>query len=306
MRSTAPRRGRDGHPRPRRSPPPKERKSRKRASGSSTPPVPRWPTSRRSSGNMRAGRLYGPDRRGLGTPGGERPAGICGRGGDRHRRPRGCGRLPALPKVCVVAQTTQSLEDYAAIVRRVKERFPEAVIFDTICDSTEKRGRPRSRRLPPERTPSSSSAAGTAPTPGALRNSRNFRGNPPSTSRPPMNSPAIDIEPYRAHRRLRRGLDPQLDHRPGGGPSDRPPGKEGGTPPASLQDLGLCRPHGYLLRRGRGLPLVCRHAPPGAAGEPPPHPDRLPLRLRHARPQPFHQPEGQQHQFLSRGVLSPP
>ncbi len=48
-------------------------------------------------------------------------------------------RLPALPKVCVVAQTTQSLEDYAAIVRRVKERFPEAVIFDTICDSTETR-----------------------------------------------------------------------------------------------------------------------------------------------------------------------
>jgi len=47
--------------------------------------------------------------------------------------------LPALTKVCVVAQTTQSLEEYAAIVRRVKERFPEAVIFDTICDSTEKR-----------------------------------------------------------------------------------------------------------------------------------------------------------------------
>ncbi len=47
--------------------------------------------------------------------------------------------LPALTKVCVVAQTTQSLEEYAAIVRRVKERFPEAVIFETICDSTEKR-----------------------------------------------------------------------------------------------------------------------------------------------------------------------
>ncbi|MFZ4437869.1 MAG: 4-hydroxy-3-methylbut-2-enyl diphosphate reductase [Syntrophales bacterium] len=47
--------------------------------------------------------------------------------------------LPPLTKVCVVAQTTQSLEEYAAIVRRVKERFPEAEIFDTICDSTEKR-----------------------------------------------------------------------------------------------------------------------------------------------------------------------
>ncbi len=47
--------------------------------------------------------------------------------------------LRPLTKVCVVAQTTQSLEEYAAIVRRVKERFPEAEIFDTICDSTEKR-----------------------------------------------------------------------------------------------------------------------------------------------------------------------
>jgi len=47
--------------------------------------------------------------------------------------------LPDLAKVCVVAQTTQSLEDYAAIVRRVRERFPDAVVFDTICDSTETR-----------------------------------------------------------------------------------------------------------------------------------------------------------------------
>ncbi len=47
--------------------------------------------------------------------------------------------LPDLPKVCVVAQTTQSLEEYAAIVGRVRERFPAAVVFDTICDSTEKR-----------------------------------------------------------------------------------------------------------------------------------------------------------------------
>lgn len=47
--------------------------------------------------------------------------------------------LPELEKVCVVAQTTQSLEEYAAIVGRVRERFPGAVVFDTICDSTEKR-----------------------------------------------------------------------------------------------------------------------------------------------------------------------
>jgi 4-hydroxy-3-methylbut-2-enyl diphosphate reductase len=47
--------------------------------------------------------------------------------------------LPPLSKVCVVAQTTQSLEEYAAIVRQVKARFPDAVVFDTICDSTETR-----------------------------------------------------------------------------------------------------------------------------------------------------------------------
>ena len=42
-------------------------------------------------------------------------------------------------KVCVVAQTTQSLSFYNSLVKKVKERFPAAVIFDTICDSTEKR-----------------------------------------------------------------------------------------------------------------------------------------------------------------------
>jgi 4-hydroxy-3-methylbut-2-enyl diphosphate reductase len=47
--------------------------------------------------------------------------------------------LPEGGKVCMVAQTTQSLEEYAAICDRVRQRFPEAVICDTICDSTEKR-----------------------------------------------------------------------------------------------------------------------------------------------------------------------
>ena len=47
--------------------------------------------------------------------------------------------LPNLTKACVVAQTTQNLDEYAAIVRRIRERFPAAIVFDTICDSTEKR-----------------------------------------------------------------------------------------------------------------------------------------------------------------------
>lgn len=48
-------------------------------------------------------------------------------------------RLPAMEKVCVVAQTTQSLDEYRIIVEKIRERVPETVVFDTICDSTEKR-----------------------------------------------------------------------------------------------------------------------------------------------------------------------
>lgn len=47
--------------------------------------------------------------------------------------------LPTLEHVCVVAQTTQNSEDYAAIIDRVRARFPDVVVFNTICDSTEKR-----------------------------------------------------------------------------------------------------------------------------------------------------------------------
>jgi len=47
--------------------------------------------------------------------------------------------LPPMEKICVVAQTTQSTEDFADIVDRIKEKFPQMVVFDTICDSTEKR-----------------------------------------------------------------------------------------------------------------------------------------------------------------------
>ena len=47
--------------------------------------------------------------------------------------------LPQLDKVCAVAQTTQSTDEFIDIAERIKARFPDAVIFDTICDSTEKR-----------------------------------------------------------------------------------------------------------------------------------------------------------------------
>jgi 4-hydroxy-3-methylbut-2-enyl diphosphate reductase len=42
-------------------------------------------------------------------------------------------------KLCVVAQTTQSKDEYAIISRIIADRCPGALIFDTICDSTERR-----------------------------------------------------------------------------------------------------------------------------------------------------------------------
>jgi 4-hydroxy-3-methylbut-2-enyl diphosphate reductase len=53
--------------------------------------------------------------------------------------PEDIDKLPPYQKVCVVAQTTQSLHLYNSVVNKVKEKFPAAVIFDTICDSTEQR-----------------------------------------------------------------------------------------------------------------------------------------------------------------------
>jgi 4-hydroxy-3-methylbut-2-enyl diphosphate reductase len=47
--------------------------------------------------------------------------------------------LPHLEKVCVVAQTTQALDEYNEIIFRIKSRYPDAVVFNTICSSTEQR-----------------------------------------------------------------------------------------------------------------------------------------------------------------------
>jgi 4-hydroxy-3-methylbut-2-enyl diphosphate reductase len=48
-------------------------------------------------------------------------------------------RLPFTDKVCVVAQTTQSMDEFIDIVDRIKAKFSDTVVFNTICDSTEKR-----------------------------------------------------------------------------------------------------------------------------------------------------------------------
>ncbi len=48
-------------------------------------------------------------------------------------------KLPPLDLVCVVAQTTQSLDDYNKIIEKIKGRFPSTIVFNTICSSTEQR-----------------------------------------------------------------------------------------------------------------------------------------------------------------------
>ncbi len=41
--------------------------------------------------------------------------------------------------ICVVAQTTQNPEQYKRMISRIRERFPHATDYDTICETTEKR-----------------------------------------------------------------------------------------------------------------------------------------------------------------------
>lgn len=52
------------------------------------------------------------------------------------RSPSDVKELPHLDKVILAAQTTQDWALYQEIKSAVKERFPEALIFDTICDAT--------------------------------------------------------------------------------------------------------------------------------------------------------------------------
>jgi (E)-4-hydroxy-3-methyl-but-2-enyl pyrophosphate reductase len=47
--------------------------------------------------------------------------------------------LPLFEKVCVVAQTTQNTDQYEKIVEKIREKYSQVVVFNTICDSTEKR-----------------------------------------------------------------------------------------------------------------------------------------------------------------------
>ncbi len=45
-------------------------------------------------------------------------------------------KLSSLQKVCVVAQTTQSGENFETIVNAIKKKYKDVVVFNTICNST--------------------------------------------------------------------------------------------------------------------------------------------------------------------------
>jgi 4-hydroxy-3-methylbut-2-enyl diphosphate reductase len=55
------------------------------------------------------------------------------------KNPEEVAKLPDLERVCVVAQTTQNIDKFRETVAAIRRRFTDAVIFDTICDSTDKR-----------------------------------------------------------------------------------------------------------------------------------------------------------------------
>ena len=48
-------------------------------------------------------------------------------------------QLPPMEKVCIVAQTTQDTDHYNRIVQKIQDKCPQAVVFNTICSSTERR-----------------------------------------------------------------------------------------------------------------------------------------------------------------------
>jgi 4-hydroxy-3-methylbut-2-enyl diphosphate reductase len=48
-------------------------------------------------------------------------------------------KLPHLDRLFVVAQTTQNQQNFHDVVKALKKRFPQVLVFDTICDATNER-----------------------------------------------------------------------------------------------------------------------------------------------------------------------
>jgi 4-hydroxy-3-methylbut-2-enyl diphosphate reductase len=53
--------------------------------------------------------------------------------------PSDVDKLPALPRVCLVSQSTQFPEFFEAVATALRKRSPDAIILDTICDATRNR-----------------------------------------------------------------------------------------------------------------------------------------------------------------------
>jgi 4-hydroxy-3-methylbut-2-enyl diphosphate reductase len=53
--------------------------------------------------------------------------------------PEDVQEIPQGKNLCLVAQTTQNHTRYDSIAQQVRERFPRAKIYDTVCDSTHRR-----------------------------------------------------------------------------------------------------------------------------------------------------------------------
>jgi len=67
---------------------------------------------------------------------------LMGYGNGRAYVIRQTAEVPNLPdtdKLFVVAQTTQEEQNYQEIARDIKKRFPDALVFETICDATHSR-----------------------------------------------------------------------------------------------------------------------------------------------------------------------
>jgi (E)-4-hydroxy-3-methyl-but-2-enyl pyrophosphate reductase len=55
------------------------------------------------------------------------------------KTPEEVDRLPSMDKLLVVAQTTQDERAFTTIAGLLEERFPETIVYNTICDSTHNR-----------------------------------------------------------------------------------------------------------------------------------------------------------------------
>jgi 4-hydroxy-3-methylbut-2-enyl diphosphate reductase len=55
------------------------------------------------------------------------------------KKPEEVDRLPPMDKLLVVAQTTQDERAFKTIAGLLEERYPETIVFNTICDSTHNR-----------------------------------------------------------------------------------------------------------------------------------------------------------------------